>query len=100
MTDNTAAENAAALLAAVEDVLGQAAAEIGKAPTWQPGDVVLIRNFGKAGDTRTYVRCGQLWPTGFGRPLTDAQLNRAFYKGDVTPLLQGEGQPFDTSRLN
>jgi hypothetical protein len=99
MTDNTAAENAAALLAAVEDVLSQAAAKMGTAPTWQPGDVVLIRNFGKVSDTRTYVRCGQVWPTGFGRPLTDAQITRAFHKGDVTPLLQGQGQPFDPARL-
>lgn len=73
------------------------------APTWRPGDVVVV-TFGPIrptpAGTYTYVRGRESWPTDAQRPpKTDEWMTRLYLEGRVRPVLQAGGEPFEGGRL-
>ncbi|MGZ0151863.1 hypothetical protein ACXJJ3_32725 [Kribbella sp. WER1] len=68
-----------------------------EAPKWRAGDVLSLQ-FVRGGSSYTYVRGLYGWP-GERKSLTDAEIDRSWRLGLVTPLLQAGGQPFDMERI-
>lgn len=68
------------------------------APTWKPGDVVVVRYPGNP-TAYTYVRGVNGWPGEFARPKTDQEISDLYRQGQATPVLQAGGVAFDEGRL-
>ncbi|OZV74758.1 hypothetical protein CA850_29720 [Micromonospora echinospora] len=72
------------------------------APTWRPGDVVVVEfpRRGAEPATYTYVRGRESWPTDADRPAkTDEWMTAQYLAGRAKPVLQSGGKPFDGGRL-
>lgn len=69
------------------------------APTWKPGDVVVVF-YGPHRAPYTYVRGNAGWLVEKGRePKTDEWMTAELDAGRLKPVLQSGGEPFDGGRL-